>query len=90
MQVTPFNNAVVKGQGRSGDLRRRTQGVVTTCTHVAYALGYIVTFEELRDNLYKRKWRRGVPRAAFSMRQTTELVATIPYNTAFVTTNYHW
>ena len=65
-----------------------TQGVVTTYTHVAYALGYIVTFEELRDNLYKEVATRRARANAFSMRQTTELVAAIPYNTAFVTTSF--
>jgi len=88
VQVTPFNNAVVKGQGAPVTYDGETQGVVTTYTHVAYALGYIVTFEELRDNLYKEVATRRARANAFSMRQTTELVAAIPYNTAFVTTSF--
>ena len=88
VQVTPFNNAVVKGQGAPVTYDGETQGVVTTYTHVAYALGYIVTFEELRDNLYKEMATRRARANAFSMRQTTELVAAIPYNTAFVTTSF--
>ncbi len=88
VQVTPFNNAVVKPQGAPVTYDGETQGVVTTYTHVAYALGYIVTFEELRDNLYKEVATRRARANAFSMRQTTELVAAIPYNTAFVTTSF--
>lgn len=88
VQVTPFNNAVVKGQGAPVTYDGETQGVVTTYTHIAYALGYIVTFEELRDNLYKEVATRRARANAFSMRQTTELVAAIPYNTAFVTTSF--
>ena len=46
VQVTPFNNAVVKGQGAPVTYDGETQGVVTTYTHVAYALGYM---DDLRD-----------------------------------------
>lgn len=88
VQVTPFQNAVVKPQGAPVTYDGEVQGVVTTYTHIAYALGFIVTFEELRDNLYKEVATRRARANAFSMRQTTEIVATIPYNTAFVTTNF--
>lgn len=88
VQVTPFTNAVVKPQGAPVTYDGEAQGVVTTYTHIAYALGYIVTFEELRDNLYKEVATRRARANAFSMRQTVELVSTIPYNTAFVTTSF--
>lgn len=88
VQVTPFGPAVVKAQGAGITYDGETQGVVTTYTHVAYALGYIVTFEELRDNLYKEVATRRAEANAFSMAQTIELVAAIPYNTAFVTTSF--
>ena len=88
VQVTPFQNAVVKPQGAPVTYDGEVQGVVTTYTHIAYALGFIVTFEELRDNLYKEVATRRARANAFSMRQTTEIVATIPYNTAFVTTSF--
>lgn len=88
VQVTPFSNAVVKAQGAPITYDGEAQGVVTTYTHIAYALGYIVTFEELRDNMYKEVATRRARANAFSMRQTVELVSTIPYNTAFVTTSF--
>ena len=88
VQVTPFSNAVVKPQGQGITYDGETQGAVTTYTHIAYALGYIVTFEELRDNMYKEVAARRARANAFSMRQTTELVAAIPYNTAFVSTSF--
>ncbi len=88
VQVTPFQNAVVKPQGAPVTYDGEVQGVVTTYTHIAYALGFIVTFEELRDNLYKEVATRRARANAFSMRQTTEIVSAIPYNTAFVTTSF--
>jgi hypothetical protein len=88
VQVTPFGPGVVKGQGAPVTYDGEVQGVVTTYTHVAYALGYIVTFEELRDNLYKEVATRRAQANAFSMAQTVELVSAIPYNTAFVTTSF--
>src|SRR4051812_30251203 len=53
VQITPFGLAPVKGQGASISFDSEIQGVVTSYQHIAYALGYIVTFEELRDNMYK-------------------------------------
>jgi len=88
VQVTPFGPAVVKGQGAPVTYDSEIQGIVTTYTHVAYALGYIVTFEELRDNQYKEVATRRAESNAFSMTQTIELVAAVPYNTAFVTTSF--
>lgn len=88
VQITPFNLGVVKAQGAPVTYDGEIQGAVTTYTHIAYALGYIVTFEELRDNQYKEVATRRARANAFSMRQTTEIVAAIPYNTAFVTTSF--
>src|SRR5688572_12546006 len=51
VQVTGFGLAPVKPQGASLAYDSEAQGWITTYAHIAYALGYIVTFEELRDNL---------------------------------------
>ena len=59
------------------------QGAVTTYTHVAYAGGYIVTFEELRDNLYEVVSKRRAAMLAFAGRQTEEIVAANVFNQAF-------
>ncbi len=87
-QITPFGLAPVKTQGASVTYDSEIQGVITTYTHIAYALGYIVTFEELRDNLYKEVATRRAEANAFSMNQTVENVGAFLYNNAFVTTYF--
>jgi hypothetical protein len=88
VQITPFGLAPVKGQGAPVQYDGELQGVVTTYPHIAYALGYIVTHEELKDNLYKEVATRRSQANAFSMSQTQEQVAAFPYNSAFVTTYF--
>lgn len=88
VQVTPFGLAPVKGQGASVTYDSEVQGPVTTFQHIAYALGYIVTWEEMRDNLYKEVATRRAEGNAFSMNQTIENVAAFIYNNAFSTTYF--
>ena len=88
VQVTGFGLAPVKGQGAAVTYDSEMQGWVTTYAHVAYALGYIVTYEELQDNQYKEVSTRRAKANAFSMRQTIENVAAFLYNNAFVSTYY--
>ena len=88
VQVTGFGLAPIKGQGQSLSYDSEMQGWVTTYAHVAYALGYIVTYEELQDNLYKEVATRRAKANAFSMRQTIENVAAFLYNNAFTGTYY--
>jgi len=88
VQVTPFGLAPVKGQGAPVTYDSEIQGVVSTYTHIAYALGFIVTFEELRDNQYKEVATRRAEANAFSMNQTVENIAAFPYNNAFATTYF--
>lgn len=83
VQVTPFGLAPVKAQGAPTQFDSEVQGIVSTYEHIAYALGYIVTFEELRDNLYKEVATRRAQANAFSMRQTVENVGAFLYNNAF-------
>ena len=87
VEVTGFGLAPVKSEGGSISFDSETQGVVNRTTNVAYALGYIVTYEELRDNLYETVSKRRAQANAFSMRQTKENVAANVYNRAF-DTNY--
>lgn len=86
VQVTPFGLAPIKSEGAPVTYDSEVQGPVTRWVHVAYALGYIVTFEELRDNLYEIVAQRRAKGNAFSMRQTIENVAAFPYNNAFSST----
>lgn len=88
VQVTPFGLAPVKPQGSPVTYDSEIQGPVTTYQHIAYALGYIVTFEELQDNLYKEVATRRAEGNAFSMNQTVENVAAFIYNNAFSTTYF--
>ena len=88
MQVTPFGLAPVKSQGAPVTYDSEVQGTVTTYQHIAYALGYIVTFEELRDNQYKEVATRRAEGNAFSMQQTVENVGAFIYNNAFTTTYF--
>ncbi len=88
VQITPFGLAPVKTQGAPVTYDSEVQGPVTTYTHIAYALGYIVTYEELRDNLYKEVSMRRVKGNAFSMNQTVENVGAFIYNNAFSTTYF--
>lgn len=88
VQVTPFGLAPVKSQGAPITYDGEVQGVVNTYTHIAYALGYMVTFEEMRDNQYKEVATRRAEGNAFSMQQTLENVAAFPYNNAFATTYF--
>lgn len=88
VEITGFGLAPIKTQGGSISYDSEHQGWVTRYVHVAYALGYIVTKEELDDNLYKEVSSRRAKGNAFSMQQTVENVAAFLYNNAFNTTYY--
>ncbi len=81
--VTGFGLAPVKAEGASISYDSETQGYVSRYTHVAYALGYICTYEELKDNLYEVVSKRRAGALAFSGRQTKENVHANVYNRAF-------
>ena len=88
VQITGFGLAPLKPQGQSTTFDSEVQGPTNTYTHIPYGLGYIVTFEELQDNLYKEVSERRVEANAFSIHQTVETVAAFLYNNAFVTTYF--
>ena len=83
VEITGFGFAPVKPQGTAINYDTEAQGSITRYTHVAYALGYIVTFEELRDDLYEVVSKRRAKQLALSMRQTKENVGANVYNRAF-------
>jgi hypothetical protein len=88
VQVTGFGLATVKGQGAPVQYDSEQQGFINRYTHVAYGLGYIVTFEELQDNQYKEVATRRAKANAFSVNQTIETVGAFLYNNAFSTTYF--
>ena len=61
------------------------QGFVTRFIHVAYGLGYIVTQEELDDNLYPQVSAERTEALGYSFRQTKETIVANLYNNAFST-----
>jgi hypothetical protein len=83
VEITGFGLAPVKNEGSAIDYDTESQGAVSRYTHVAYALGYIVTYEELRDDLYEIVSKRRAQALSFSMRQTQENVGANVYNRAF-------
>lgn len=82
-QITGFGLAPAKAEGAPISYDSELQGPTQRYTHIAYALGYKVTFEELRDNLYEIVSRRRVQANAFSINQTTENIGAALYNDAF-------
>ncbi len=88
VQITGFDIAPIKPQGQALEYDSEVQGPVTRYTHIAYALGYVVTYEELKFNLYEQVSMRRAKANAFSMNQTIENVAAFLYNNAFSTTYF--
>lgn len=83
VEITGFGLAPVKPETTGLVYDTETQGVVSRYTHIAYGLGYIVSYEEMRDNLYETVSKRRAKALAFSMRQSKENVTANVYNRAF-------
>lgn len=83
VQTTGFGLAPIKAQGSGLSFDDSTQGYEYKYQSVAYALGYIVTKEELADNQYSEVSMKRAAALAFSMNQTKETVAANIYNRAF-------
>ena len=88
VQVTGFNLASLKPEGKAGTFDSELQGPVTRYVHLAYSLGYIVTYEELKDNLYEQVSMRRAKANAFSINQTIENICAFLYNNAFSSTYF--
>lgn len=82
VQVNGFGLVPVKAQGAPTVFDSETQGTVSRFVHVAYALGFAVTHEELKDNLYMEVGSNRTRSLAIAFRQTKERVAAAPYNRA--------
>lgn len=78
--ATGFGLAPIKAEGEPLRIAAHGQGWTARYTHVAYALGYEVTKEELDDNLYDKLSRSRAASLAFSMNQTKENVGANVYN----------
>lgn len=83
LQIDRFGLAVIKPQGEGVSFDAENQGYVSRYVHTVYGLGYIVTREEMEDNLYMEKAGPRTKSLAFSMHQTKENVVANVYNRAF-------
>ena len=86
VQSVGLGLAVVKPEGQPITYDGMGQGFVTRGTNVAYGLGIITTYEELKDNLYVKltKGRTEKLRRAFA--ETKNINATNILNRAFNST----
>ena len=75
-----FPLAPVKREGSATTYASNAQVFTARYTHVAYSLGFIVTFEERLNNLYPKLAMSRSKSLGFSMRQTKENVAANVYN----------
>lgn len=85
VEISGFGILREKDQGAALTYDSEVQGSVTRYTNIAYAGGYIVTFEELRDNLYEYVSKRRAGMLAFAGRQTEEIIGANLFNQAFNT-----
>lgn len=83
VEISGFGVLREKDQGAALNYDTEVQGSITRYTHIAYAGGYIVTFEELRDNLYEVVSKRRAAMLAFAGRQTEEIIGANVFNQAF-------
>lgn len=82
-QATGFGLGEVKLEGGPVTYDSEIQGPIATYTHIAFSLGYIVTYEERKDNLYLKLSMNRAQANAFSAAQTVENLAAAIYNDAF-------
>lgn len=85
VEATGFGLAPVKTEGAPIEYDSDQQGYKSTFVHVVYALGYIVTMEELADGQYKVISTRRAANLARSMRWTAEVVHANVFNNGFAT-----
>ena len=88
VQVTGFGLAPVKPEGQGLAYDSEVQGGITNYVHIPYALGYMVTYEEIINNQYKKVAEQRAKANAFSMHQTVENVSAFLYNNAFTSTYF--
>src|SRR3972149_417191 len=82
VQNVGFGLVPVKAQGAGIQYTSEVQGFITRYTPVAYALGYAVTHEELKDDMYMQVAASRAPSLARGFNQTKERVGANVYNRA--------
>jgi hypothetical protein len=82
VEQTAFGLAPIKAEGATTVYDQHQQGFTKRYVNVAYSLGYIVTHEELNDDLYTEVSMQRSASLAFAMSQTRENVGANVYNRA--------
>lgn len=83
VESTGFGIAGIKPQGESINYQTDSQGYTSRWTNVTYGSGFIVTEEELEDDLYEEVSKRRAPNLAFSLRIAKENVVAQKFNRGF-------
>src|SRR6267142_5246179 len=81
--ATGFMAGMQKNQGTGMQFDDQAQGPTTRITNTTYALGYIVTMEEIQDNLYPKLSKSRAKANAIGMAQAKEINLHLIYNRAF-------
>lgn len=83
VQSVGLGLAVVKPEGQPITYDGMQQGFVTRGTNVAYGLGVITTYEELKDNLYVQLTKKRTTELRQAFIETKNINATGLFNRAF-------
>jgi len=78
--VTGFGAGALKPEGEGLKYDSQAQGFTTRITNATYALGYVVTYEELKDVQYSKVAAGRTRALSFSMLQAKEVNAHAIYN----------
>lgn len=78
-----FGLVPVKGEGNNIQYASESQAHTTRSTHVVYAMGYQITYEEGLNDLYEKLGKRRGARLARSFIRTKETVHANLFNRAF-------
>ena len=81
--ATGFTMARAKAEGQGMTFDDQAQGPTTRIVNTTYALGYIVTMEEIQDNVYAKVSKTRAKANAISMVQAKEVNMHLFYNRAF-------
>jgi hypothetical protein len=83
VETVGFGLMSQKPQGTSITYDSTNQGTVSRFTHITYGIGFMVTMEELQDNLYEElSWKRS-GKLARSVAETQEVIHANVFNNAF-------
>ncbi|TXH51511.1 MAG: hypothetical protein E6Q97_18270 [Desulfurellales bacterium] len=78
-----FGLLSTKGEGGGISYDTAHQGPVSRYTHITYGLGYMVSMEEMQDNLYEKVSFKRTSRLARSVYETEEVIHANIFNRAF-------